>query len=53
MPEPLRVSVVLPVRDDAQALRRCLVALSTLSDAPGAKAAAIRKTAARARLKIR
>ena len=34
MAEPLRLSVVLPVRDDAQALRRCLVALSMLSDEP-------------------
>jgi glycosyltransferase involved in cell wall biosynthesis len=34
MPEPLRVSVVLPVRDDAPALRRCLEALATLSDTP-------------------
>jgi glycosyltransferase involved in cell wall biosynthesis len=30
----LRVSVVLPVRDDAPALRRCLEALATLADAP-------------------
>ncbi|MCU1473789.1 glycosyltransferase family A protein [Amnibacterium sp.] len=30
----LRVSVVLPVRDDAPALRRCLEALATLTDAP-------------------
>jgi glycosyltransferase involved in cell wall biosynthesis len=34
MPEPLRISVVLPVRDDAPALTRCLVALSTLTDRP-------------------
>ncbi|HEV7624688.1 MAG TPA: glycosyltransferase family A protein [Amnibacterium sp.] len=32
MPDPLRVSVVLPVRDDAPALRRCLEALATLTD---------------------
>lgn len=31
---PVTVSVVLPVRDDADALRRCLVALATLSDPP-------------------
>ncbi|MGN6743796.1 MAG: glycosyltransferase family A protein [Amnibacterium sp.] len=31
---PVSVSVVLPVRDDAPALRRCLVALGTLTDRP-------------------
>jgi glycosyltransferase involved in cell wall biosynthesis len=34
MREPLRVSVVLPVRDDAPALGRCLEALRTLTDLP-------------------
>ena len=34
MPDPLRVSVVLPVRNDAPALRRCLEALATLADQP-------------------
>jgi glycosyltransferase involved in cell wall biosynthesis len=34
MSDPLRVSVVVPVRNDAAALRRCLEALATLTDVP-------------------